>query len=655
MINRVVNPIAGLQKLAAVLLIGSYSASVYSDIDPVTSTIAQQNYPELLPILEAGARADDPAASYRLSALYRLGLGVSRDDEASLRYARRAHVLGDSRGSFMLSILCTRTDCPENSRELLTLAAGNLPSADQRRRAPPIPVLPQQPASMVWMLAHSSTETFPWPTLAPATVTDTDTLGRSAIVKAVETGDLTLLESLFGATAQSIVVPDAAVFTAVDSQSPAILKALLEHGGNPNAINSRGTSALEFAVGRGNRDATRSLVESGADPNASRRSGMSTALAIAIAKGDDVLAGQLVQAGAAQPQRGQESLTSATPEEIGRFPGWTVADIAAWQRQPERLDAILRDQTPIPTPDALGKVLRLAAQSACEECVRLLLEHNARIDSRDGDGRQALHWAASQAEGVETTRLLLSAGADPNARSNSGGSALMNAAQAALSDTAKLLIAAGADPTVTDKNGRSALLYAVISGSENVIASIMDAGGDPCERDSSGRDALIMALQQQNPTMLAELISKSDPAALGSYAWRPIVLMSIAGECHDCLRILLDTGLAKRLLNGAEKENTPLMMASARGEIESVDLLLAHEVNLAQRNSDGNSALMLAARDGHKEVVIRLLEAGADALARNAMRMNARELADAAGHRELAQLIDAYNSDNKSWLRLITG
>ncbi|KAL2152845.1 hypothetical protein VTH82DRAFT_4000 [Thermothelomyces myriococcoides] len=62
--------------------------------------------------------------------------------------------------------------------------------------------------------------------------------------------------------------------------------------------------------------------------------------------------------------------------------------------------------------------LHLAAH-ANPECARLLLEHGARVDIRDGQGRTPLHWAA-EAGHEAVVRLLVAAGADLDAASHDG-------------------------------------------------------------------------------------------------------------------------------------------------------------------------------------------------------------------------------------------
>jgi len=57
--------------------------------------------------------------------------------------------------------------------------------------------------------------------------------------------------------------------------------------------------------------------------------------------------------------------------------------------------------------------------------------------------------------------------------------------------------------------------------------------------------------------------------------------------------------------------NTPLHVASTRGNIEEVDALVAGSSNLDSKGEDGMTPLHRATQQGHVAVVKRLLQAGA--------------------------------------------
>lgn len=106
--------------------------------------------------------------------------------------------------------------------------------------------------------------------------------------------------------------------------------------------------------------------------------------------------------------------------------------------------------------------LHLAAAFGTPDAVKLLLGHRAPVDavSRNPQANQPLHAALALSRNPETIRLLLAAGADPNARQTAGYTALFSAAAANRRDLAEILIAHGANPALQNDFGQTAATFA---------------------------------------------------------------------------------------------------------------------------------------------------------------------------------------------------
>lgn len=106
--------------------------------------------------------------------------------------------------------------------------------------------------------------------------------------------------------------------------------------------------------------------------------------------------------------------------------------------------------------------LHLAAAFGTPEAVQLLLERRAAVDavSTNPQTNQPLHAALALGRNPETIRLLLAAGADPNARQTAGYTALFSAAAANRRDLAEILIAHGANPSLQNDFGQTAATFA---------------------------------------------------------------------------------------------------------------------------------------------------------------------------------------------------
>ena len=92
--------------------------------------------------------------------------------------------------------------------------------------------------------------------------------------------------------------------------------------------------------------------------------------------------------------------------------------------------------------------------------------------------------------------LLLAAGADVNAQSNYGGTALHYAAWRGHTAVVELLLAAGADVDAKDEDGWTALHHAAQEAHAAIVELLLAAGADINAKNEAGRTALHRAAER---------------------------------------------------------------------------------------------------------------------------------------------------------------
>ncbi len=283
-------------------------------------------------------------------------------------------------------------------------------------------------------------------------------------------------------------------------------------------------------------------------------------------------------------------------------------------------------------PDQLGwtpllKVLNLWADQPA--LVDLLLASGADVNARLKDGRNGLMLAARLGKD-DRLSVLAAKGANPDARDNTGATALMIASAAQWEEASvkmiKVLIARGANLNLADRESRTAADWAARSGSIARAQLLLDAGAKVADRAAfltSARDyALWRALAGGEVAVARTLLDQgADPNSRDDHG---ATLLSIAANeeySAEKTILLLDHGASVNLANGAG--DTPLMIAADRYQADIVKALLDRGANANAVDRGGNSVLMRAAASKHsyqeerKPLVPLLLKSGANPGYRN--------------------------------------
>ena len=263
-----------------------------------------------------------------------------------------------------------------------------------------------------------------------------------------------------------------------------LLRALIAHGIDLNQAQAGMTPLLAATRDswHGRPDAVTTLLANGADPRTADNEG-NTPLHHAARSSDPGVAALLRDAAAETDALNAEGITP-----LG------VACVAGnW-----RLAKFLLERGAKAEPQG-GQPVLLAAAATEEDDpvgVQLLLKHKAKIDTRDGLGRSALHEAA-YAGHVEIIAVLLAAGADVHGRDQAGRTPWLAAARGSQVAALEALAVAGAHVSDEDHEARNALMLACTGESVPVplVRRLLELGVDPGHADQHGRRAVDLAAE----------------------------------------------------------------------------------------------------------------------------------------------------------------
>ncbi len=268
----------------------------------------------------------------------------------------------------------------------------------------------------------------------------------------------------------------------------------------------------------------------------------------------------------------------------------------------------------------------LAAEVGNTDILKVLLAAGADADSPDPDGQTAL-LAVARTGNVDAARLLLEFGATVDARENWGGqTALMWASARRHPEMMQLLISKGADvnarsivrnyqrhvtaegrPKSLDSGGLTPLLYAARENCLACVQVLLENGADIDLPDPDGVSPLLVAIMNANWDLARHLIlAGADVNQWDIYGEAP--LFTAIG-----LRSRIDGGRASIDPLNATDGLTIVNALLERGADPNMQLFFKPANVRGSTNTRGSTPLVRAANTGDLEVVTLLLEHGADA------------------------------------------
>ena len=178
---------------------------------------------------------------------------------------------------------------------------------------------------------------------------------------------------------------------------------------------------------------------------------------------------------------------------------------------------------------------------------------------------------------------------------------------------------------------------AVHVDNDRTVKDLLASGFDPNTANEKGQVGLYLALREASFKVAAALLAH--PAtridATTEADETPLMMAAMRGNL-DWTQRLLDRGAAINRMGW-----TPLHYAASGPEVAVVKLLLDRGAVIDAPSPNSTTALMMAARYGPHDSVELLLQRGANPKLRNQRQMTPADFASSVGREPLARLLEA--------------
>ncbi len=303
-----------------------------------------------------------------------------------------------------------------------------------------------------------------------------------------------------------------------------------------------------------------------------------------------------------------------------------------------------------------GTPLVIATDKGYDEIAQVLISEGADVNAKFKDGTSVL-MLASQNGQIELVKTLLNKGTRVNEKNNDGMTPLLFASGNGKTDVVKELLNNNADPHLSDR-GISALMLAESNGFSEIVQILKQEGLksykeiqrlilDLLEASSSGdlnavRQALKDGVDVNGISQFGYFEKKSPLMVAASEGHKDIVkyLLKHGANIHykmdnpECGRVY--TNVTVTLFSFKKKKVTPSEDEQAYVLGEEVDSMYSY---LRLNNCSGSTALLFAVSGGHNDIVELLLQKGVDVDVRNDIQATPLIIAASLGETSLVKLL----------------
>ncbi|KAH9883621.1 ankyrin repeat-containing domain protein [Xylariomycetidae sp. FL2044] len=467
---------------------------------------------------------------------------------------------------------------------------------------------------------------------------------RLSLMAAIQERNSKAVEHLLDRGVSTDLTPDHhALREAIAQRDLEIVRLLLLFGADANTPDKHGISPLMAATSESFVEGASILLKYGADPNRAPTQDHDTPFAIAVSKEDSVLTRLFLAYGGNLKQfsmDGETILTKSITKNCNKVLIDAILEYGAdangktKEGKTPLFSAITAGRVDIVTslldhganPNLPGPKHMLWPATYQPPCLKVLLARGA--DHKKTPGIMEL---ASSINNIDSVRILLKAGVNPNAKKDGAYTPLCTSIRDDHADIFQLLLANGADPNVPASeypafkcvtHYRPQYLEPLVAAGANLSSPkgiietavqhnnlealkwLIQQGVSPNDKaPRSGATPLTTAIRENKPDMVEYLLAHGANPNVRGEDWPICMAVGHPGILRCLLPALSQPRAFKGVMERAVQAN----------QLDSVRQLLAAGVSVEDRNGGVFSPLTTAIRERRKDIVRYLLEeAGAD-------------------------------------------
>lgn len=281
----------------------------------------------------------------------------------------------------------------------------------------------------------------------------------------------------------------------------------------------------------------------------------------------------------------------------------------------DKVKASIKNGADVNSKDKKGITPIMWAASNCDmEMLKLLTFYKVNINEKSGENYTALIEASKRRRCNETVLFLLKHGAEVNAKTSDEWTALMLASTRGNIEIVEMLIKYKANMNMKNKEGNNALMLADKAGKRKIVEILKNAG---VEKGSYQNKKF------ENENLLEETKNNN----------------------IDGVKKALKFGAEIDTIARFAPDYTALMIASEKGFIDIVEILVENKANVNAANFNGWTSLMLASSAGHFKIVELLIKKNAQVNAKTVLNTTALIVAVFSGHKNIVKILIENKAD----------